>query len=202
MKEKGQAFSTFQLLIAAIVAVAILIILMQILGIITLPGPGDDPAVPMSDALKEASTSLASTKSARNINFTSDSPIVTSESIIYQAEIGLEPWQVCLSPGQFFEADEVQVDNVWGDTDKAWQVRADGMALRYARPGGQRTVNAIAICHHSGTALREYIDLYMGDMLKEDWMSGFHGGGRFECECLSGERSQQKCCLIALRYAS
>jgi len=48
---KGQAFSTFQLMIAAIVAIAILGVLMSILNVI--PQPGANPIQVMEDLLRD-----------------------------------------------------------------------------------------------------------------------------------------------------
>ena len=53
MGERGQAFSTFKLLIAAIVAVVILMILLSVLGFIDF-SPRNQPDVSAADALEDA----------------------------------------------------------------------------------------------------------------------------------------------------
>lgn len=158
----------------------------------------DHPLYTINPTFKGAVLSPPSTQSANYINFRASSQALTSEMLVVETEVGLEPWQVCLSPGELFGFGEVLVTNDFEqESKKFWYVREDGMAIKYT--GRQRNVNATAICHSSGTELREYIDEYLSGHIEEEWMDYPEKG--FKCACLEPGRADQKCCLIALRNA-
>lgn len=68
LNQKGQAFSVFKLLIAAIVAVFILTFLLQLLTIIPRPGQGD-PAEEASSKIKSLLTKLGTAESTTIVSF-------------------------------------------------------------------------------------------------------------------------------------
>jgi hypothetical protein len=101
LNEKGQAYSTFKLLIAAIVAMAILAILipiiMQVMGLITA-NPTDEAKQVMS-ALIDSPGSLKTTK---NVTFSPESDL-TGSALAERLAISQD--QICMSTGQFESVD-------------------------------------------------------------------------------------------------
>ena len=93
--QKAQASSTFQLLIAAVVALAMLGILMAILGVIKLPGTGDY-ADAIGNALDSASTSPASLKTTDSVNLQPKSEVVSRE-IALNSQSGVTESQLCFA---------------------------------------------------------------------------------------------------------
>lgn len=97
---KGQAASTFQLLIAAIVAIAILGVLMGILGIIPKP-PGQEPIAAATEVLNKASTtSMATPVVSKEATFNKDYPTLAAVSLA-KGDVGITENQINLSLGFF-----------------------------------------------------------------------------------------------------
>ncbi|MFA5746251.1 MAG: hypothetical protein WCX82_00035 [archaeon] len=90
LNNKGQASSTFQLLIAAVVALAILGVLLSILNVI--PGPNADPSNATKTLLKTQVDSPGAEQCTTKVTFTRSVSRVATESIT--AETGLDPEQV------------------------------------------------------------------------------------------------------------
>jgi hypothetical protein len=203
MNSKGQAFSTFQLLISAIVAITILVILLHILNLVQPPGTSENPAETIANIIKEAVNSPATMKGGGTVaTFKSNAPMVTSEAVAEKADVGLEPEQICISPGEFMEDTEILAPGESGsDTTKNWEAFEDGSKVRYR--GSTKNVNIVVVCHSTATKLLNTIEKYLEPDIKVGWMDGSQGepASSFKCRCLEDELyKNQKCCLVALRF--
>ncbi len=178
MDNKGQAFSTFQLLIAAIIAIVILIILLAILRVIPGISSTGDPVQATSDKLKDAATKLTQHFKTDIVTFTKGYTML-AKSIVTSAEVGLEEDQLCLSRGDF--GDETEI---WAVGDKHEYIKYKGSVPKDVK---------ISIVCDTGTNLEDTVRAYSGEAggLKEEWVS--------DCPCVG---SGEICCLIALRYRS
>ncbi len=97
--ERGQAFSAFQLLIAAVVAMAILGILMAIIGGIGPIGTHSDPTKQVADKIQEL-RERGGYEKTEVVTFDSDTKkYMRSSEIISEADVGMSTDQVCLSLG-------------------------------------------------------------------------------------------------------
>ncbi|MCX8190446.1 MAG: hypothetical protein N3F05_04445 [Candidatus Diapherotrites archaeon] len=197
MNSKGQAFSTFQLLISAIIALAILVILLSVLGIIpNLFNISQNPVDAMVDKIKDARNKPAVPVQGGKVNFTKDNRTVTTESIASVSGVGLEKEQICLSPGQFMGQAEIISKGQDGSKEKQWTVVEDGSRITYNKDNVQTTFTVI--CHSSATRLKTYIEEDLPE-IKVEWMDS----GSFKCKCLDNEQfKEQPCCLIVLKYSS
>ena len=92
MNQKAQTFSTFKLLISAIVAIALLTIMFNIMGLIPSLGQ-QDPQTKAIDLIKEATNPEYTTQKAK-VQFSAGNSI--SATAIENQGIGYE---VCVSPG-------------------------------------------------------------------------------------------------------
>lgn len=189
--EKGQAFSTFKLLIAAIVAVVILVILLSILGYIDF-SPRNQPLVGASDALKEAyqvpSQLVTNTQS---VTFTKDYTL-SRRAIVERANIGISEDQICLTLGDFqgmttsgFEGGVI-CSNVTGDCSNENKITYRG--------GGAKNIKFSVLCYE-GAELPDIVGTgpeAIYEDIDEDWVN--------QCECVTdADLQKQVCCMIALR---
>lgn len=153
----------------------------------------------IANSLKKASTNLASVQFAENIIFSKKTTTIKNDTITSRADIGLRGWQTCISPGQFFDEDEVEVSDFFGfdsESKELWKVLEDGGRLNYTGEKDNFAVGVKVICHSSATALKEFIKDYLDPQIKENWMHNPEKG--FKCTCLDEKFKDQKCCLIAL----
>ncbi len=107
LNQKGQAFATFRLLISAIVAIAILTILFNILGLIQLPGQGnpDDKAAELITSQVHKPGSPKTTDSA--VQFNRDDSI-SQTALANSSSAGLGFEQICVHPGDLKDLFEDQ----------------------------------------------------------------------------------------------
>ncbi|MEM4662945.1 MAG: hypothetical protein QXM75_02905 [Candidatus Diapherotrites archaeon] len=198
LNSKGQAFSTFQLLISAIIALAILVILMSVLGIIpNLFNISQNPVDAMVDKIKDARNKIAVPVHGGKVNFTRQNNTVTAEAIASVSSVGLEKEQICISPGQFMPQTEIVSRGEQPSKEKQWTAAEDGSRLIYNRDNIQTTFTVI--CHSSATRLKSYIEEDLEPNIKVEWMDS----GSFRCKCLDDDfYKEQTCCLIALKYSS
>ncbi len=189
--ERGQAFSTFKLLIAAIVAVVILMILLSILGYINF-SPRNQPIVSAADSLKAAYQTPSELVTSQKVTFTKSNNTLSRLTVVERANIGISPEQVCLSLGDFAGlAGQGGFDGgVDGDSPNVNRIMYKG--------GGSRDAKLSVLCY-TGANLPDII----GDgedaiytEIEKSWVDG--------CDCTdeSNDLSKQTCCLIALRVAT
>lgn len=100
MDSRAQASSVFQLLISAVVALAILMVLFSVLGIIRFD-IGSEPSKAASDQLKEAWNSPATLKTTQNVTFSPQQNIISPRGLADTSRVGISPEQICLSLGDF-----------------------------------------------------------------------------------------------------
>ncbi len=94
LSQRGQGSSVFQLLIAAVVAVAILGVLLNMIGVIKPPGSGDAASV-AKEKLKEAYSNKGTPRVSEKIQVRRDSGIITPQGVAGY-ELGIEASRVCL----------------------------------------------------------------------------------------------------------
>ena len=91
INQKGQSYSTFKLLISAIVAVAILAVLMQILGMVDIFQ--QDPNALTKQELTGALTNLGAPQIVKEAIF-SNGTVLSAQAISDNS--GIEPTQLCM----------------------------------------------------------------------------------------------------------
>jgi len=183
MNKKGQAFSTFQLLIAAVVAVVILVILLSILKIID---PWSlffgDPIQVTSNAVRDAVSTQLTPITTKVVRLT-ENYTLTSKAIANSAKAsGITDEQICLSLGDFSGADGW----VGGEGDK------DNIIIYKNR--GEKSIRLTAFCSVA-KELKENMEFYYAEgegELNPEWVS--------HCSCIT-EHPEEICCVVALRYA-
>ncbi len=173
MNRKGQAYSTFKLLIAAIVAVAILYILMSIIGII--PTIGGDIQTSTKQMIQKQSTmpgALDTTSSP--VSFGAGSNLAPSSLV---GNSGLSTTQICLSLGDHFENENLS---------------AQGFTImNNGRTSVQ--VKVSVVCNSSNDLLGSLAEMGLQDTFEE---------GQATCGCaLDDDTEVQRCCAVILRYA-
>ena len=99
MNLKGQAFSTFQLLIAAIVAIIILGILLQVLGIVNFNPPSTAALTNAANAVQKSKVELGGHIKTDEVPF-EPGTYISSKDIASKSAIGLSPEQICVVPDQ------------------------------------------------------------------------------------------------------
>ncbi len=190
MGQKGQAFSTFKLLIAAIVAVVILMILLSILNIIDF-SPRNQPIVGASDALEAAYQTPSALENSQSVTFTNGYTL-SKKAVVERANIGISEDQICLSLGDYQDMTTsgftggVICTGPDGDCSNENKISYDG--------GGNKTVKLSVLCY-DGDELAGIVgtgpDSIYED-LKEEWID--------QCECTTDtDLQKQICCAVMLR---
>ena len=177
MNENGQAYSTFKLLIAAIVAMAILAILipiiMQVLGLIKA-NPTDE-ATSLLSSLVDSPGNISRTK---EVIFEPGAALAASA---LSSKINIATDQICMSTGEF-ESDE--------DALFEWRESDDGDEQRLLYNGNSEQQAKIAIvCNNNLDSLLDDIDFYSID---------YDEGNDLENACSAICADRGKCCAIVL----
>ena len=92
LNQRGQEFSVFKLLISAIVAIVVLTLLLNILGIVDF-NPNTDPANAAENLLTSMDSSVYQEKVTARLDFTSENSINTAA---LAEATGLDREQICL----------------------------------------------------------------------------------------------------------
>ncbi len=178
MNNRGQAFSTFQLLIAAVVALAILVLLLNIIG--SLPTPGTTkPQAEAVNLIKSQVNSPSELRTSSNAVIFTREDSLNSRAIATSSGV-LTSSQVCISMGDF--ANEQDSDFV--DTNP----NASGDIVQY-QGSGQLRVKLSVICD-TGTELAN--DLQNNGIDDSTWMQSD--------KCQSVLSLSQTACVVALRF--
>lgn len=172
--QKGQAFDVFKLLIAAIVAVVILALLLEIIKQIVPPGA--NPVDKTNDLVKGLSNgNLAQYKLTEKVTFVRG--IILSNLAIANASGGsLQKEDVCVVPGDF--------DGVtgWGGTSN--------ISVQYSSPNNLQAIVG-AICDNgSRMADPDYFESYTGGAIASNWVGS--------CGCVRADNTQT-CCIVAVK---
>lgn len=177
INQKGQAFSTFKLLIAAIVAIAILTILLQVIGTISPLGQ-QDPGEEAIQQLKSYYNRPSEHKLTGEVFFDPEDSL--NGKAIAQSTGILSPDQVCISAGDFSEKEELFEE----DSD------LKGRSLVTYNGSSSFATKLSIICDTAG----ELGDDLKASGLEENYLSSCTSNGI----CTNEDR---RCCIIVLRAA-
>lgn len=172
MDEGGQAFSAFQLLISAVVAVAILGILMAILGMIN--PPTQNPTEAAKSLLQGLVNAPGTLQETAPVIFAQNTTI-SSEALV--TAVNLDPSQACLDLGEYEDDERFKLLQGSGGEVIQWT----GVSERKAK--------IAIVCAMSGPNLEDYVDNVYDDSLTEPDPP---------CDCYS---EGGRCCLIQLKKA-
>lgn len=174
MQEKGQAYSVFKLLIAAIVAMAILGILvpiiMQVMGIIT-----KDPIAETKTLISDLVNNPGTLRHTDAVTFQPNTAL-SADSLVEKTP--LSPEQVCFSKGAFEDTEFFQ--EIGSPVDK----------LLYTG-GSDRTVKIAVLCQRGLGKLEEDMDAYATAQDAEYLRAALLES----CECAE---ATQTCCAVIL----
>lgn len=175
LNHTGQAYSTFQLLIAAIVAVAILYILMSILGII--PNLGGDIVTTTKNMIQKQADSPGSLERSAAVGFNPGSNLAPSTLI---GNSGLSSDQVCINKGDFATNDKLVIHgkSLMNDGSTAVQVKVS------------------VTCNYSKDLINSLEEIGFQDVADT-----INDGETGVCDCPLDEDSNKKCCVVILKYA-
>ena len=170
MNRNGQAYSTFKLLIAAIVAMAILAILLPIiLKAINVFQP--HPTTEVTTVLNELVERPGTLRHTNEVVFQSDDSIAGAS---LANKLSISKNQICMSKGDFKDDEDFKL--LEGDNEHRIQYTGTS----------PRTVRMALICNVDQEALEEDFDFYDEEV------------GDYEIDCeVCGENS--KCCALYLR---
>ncbi len=178
MNTRGQAFSTFQLLIAAVVALAILVLLLNIIGSLPTPGTTKPQAEGVNLIKSQINSPSELRTSSNSVNFAKEDSL-NSKSIATSSGV-LTSSQVCISMGDF--ADETDSD--FRDTNP----NKTGDIIQYTG-SGQLRVKLSVLCD-TGTELAN--DLQNNGIDDAKWMQSD--------KCQDILALNQTACVVALRF--
>ena len=175
MDSKAQASSVFQLLISAIVAGAVLMILLQVLGVINF-GFNQAPDTAAADQLKDAWNHRATIKTTTsNVTFTSAASNINSVALADSSKVGISKEQICLSLGDFSTID-----------NPPFEINDDRTSITYT--GSSNKDARVSVYCYTGKELQSTLE-GLGTGLDPAWAG--------ECACAD---SEETCCLVALRF--
>jgi len=184
LNQKGQAFSVFKLLIAAIVAVVILGILLNILNII--PGLGqNNPNAEAATLIKNISNNTTNVQTSRDVQFNSQNNNLNARAIAQAADFVVQTDQICIFSGQFYTDDEES--KIFTETG--------GTSITYT--GTASSVNAAikGMCDRGSF----YTDVEFDTFITDPDMEAYGPEGEFSesCGCIA-EDNPGKCCVLLL----
>lgn len=172
MNSKAQSFDVFKLLIAAVIAVVILSVLMNLLSSIFLPT--GKPIEVAGRTVKSLRTPLYTITSSEPVTFTPKDSI--NRDALAEQVSGLLPSQICLSAG------------VYSTNEALWNQGEGLSSVMYTGTTNQE-VKFRGVCGRAGR-LKEGDFFGDKEILKQDWFTG-------DCACLT-EEDDQECCLMAI----
>lgn len=180
---RGQSapFSTFKLLIAAIIAVAILVLLLNALGFFSITPVGADPLNVAADLVRDLSERKVVLSPEKEVVFQPNT-VLTAEAIAETSKAELSGKQICLSAGAFelLGADFFSVDPLRSK-------------LEYKGDTPFRT--KMRVFCDEGWKLK-------GDVQKYFSLAGLSASQAAECPCYSTPvLNSQICCFITLESA-
>jgi len=143
LNKKGQASSTFQLLIAAIVALAILGVLMSVLNVI--PGMNTKPGDATKTLLKTQTNAPGEEQCTTKVTFDTSNSRLATQSITM--ETGLDASQV-----YFDDPEKLSQFEISGTSD------VDNQLLRYKQTSSYKVLMCV-VCSNSLDTLQSAIEL-------------------------------------------
>ena len=175
--QRGQAFSVFELMIAAIVAIAILFVLLPIITNIS----GGGAALAPKDAISNALASIKNGGSTTTQVFElSPDLIITSQDF---SEKGFDPHSILFDRGEF------------SDTQITANISATGEYYLFTYDGStKQRAKANVYCQLTGTAL---LNVLTDLTIEADAISDIEA----LCQPNGEEGEYQPCCLVVLKRA-
>lgn len=173
MNSKGQAFSTFQLLIAAVIALMILVLLVNIISNIIIPG-GQDPSSEAVQLLNSAINSPSELKVSKEVTFRPGASL--NSKAIAEKTGSLTENQVCVSGG------DVQ--------EEVFSLSPNGKILTY-NGSSASNFKLYVICDKPGAELQN--DLAENQL--EDSSDWFEGD---VCSSILDSGNKSRGCLVAV----
>lgn len=178
LSSRGQSFDVFQLLIAAIVAGAILVILLNIITIIT--PPGSNIAADATSLVKTGLTSSYGSPVHKSRLTIESQGILSPVTIAKETDISAS--DICVSAGDFM------------DQETLFKPVGRG-GIQYLG-SGKKQIGLNVVCGR-GQDLADglgYISNY-----DSGWLANCGGdGGSWECDPTANSTSNQTCCVVAL----
>jgi len=169
LNNKGQAYSTFKLLIAAIVALAILMILMSIISSI-FPFFRNDPTEKTSELLNNLYKSPETIKTVEDVTFTPDY-VLSALALSERLPLGRE--DICMSLGDYGDEENFELQTV-GHHRIVWNGSSN------------KLTDIVVTCNINEEMLMDGIE---GTIFTErDWDRDI------DCSICEG-----RCCLVALK---
>lgn len=155
LNNRGQAFSVFELMIAAIVAVAILFVLLPILGGITTGGVGG-PRDAIGNTL--ASVSSGGSFTSQEFTLTKDTPITSSQF----TKEGFDSRSIIMAVDSRLDEQMPNAFKLESDTG----VENPGSYTAVVYTGNQSlSLKARVICESTGTTLQTTLNLIEGSVV-------------------------------------
>ena len=175
MNDRGQAYSVFRLLIAAIVAVAILAILIPI--IMNIFPPGNDISAVTKQLVQKQEGMPGALDTSTEVIFKTGSSLAPSA---IAGNTGLTAEQVCLHKGDFIDNEFIKVQ---GQT--IMNVGSSDIQMKVS-----------VICNQTNKILTSINELEIFQTeLDFDGTDGI-------CQCpIESDTATQKCCAVMLRYS-
>jgi hypothetical protein len=173
MNNRGQAFSTFQLLIAAVVALAILVLLLNIIGSLPNLG-GQKPNKIASDLVASQVNAPSELRTSNPVAFTKEDSL--NAKAIASASGVVTEGQLCLSTGNFVAGEDFDYSG------------ADNGVIKYNGTANLRV--RISVLCDTGSQIAD--DLSDNGYDDPNWAAN-------DCPDLSN--LNQTACIIALRFA-
>ncbi len=175
MNNRGQAFSTFQLLIAAVVALAILVLLLNIIGSLPNLG-GQKPNKIASDLVASQVNAPSELRTSNPVTFTKEDSL--NAKAIASASGVVTEGQLCISMGDFI------------GSESDFNPVGTGV-LQYSGASNLR-VRISVLCD-------------TGNQIIDDLAANGYGDAGWESDCSNAANPiteiPQTACIIALRYA-
>jgi hypothetical protein len=180
---RGQAFSVFKLLIAAIIAIAILVILFRILSSIPNVTGQEDPVEQSAQLVQQLKTKrMYHVKSEQKVKFKPNGAL-SARTISELAQAGLTADQICVSAGDYIDKEDLFVT-----TD-------DGRRVDYKGKQPMDTRISV-ICALGGPDMLDEIEAEYGDSGDVHIRKWFDG---ISCKCFEDDFVEDTCCLVAVR---
>jgi hypothetical protein len=192
LRDDGQSFAVFKLLIAAIIALVILSILLSLLkiGPFFKPSPVDE----IARVIELAKDKRFQVMNSREVIFQPNETI-TSIAIANTANVGLTADQICLSEGDFIAPSKGK---------PLFEDVSAGLGKTISYMGNQPIAVTFTVICGTGRKdrdVREIIKEYYPEEKTDVQITKWFGSGDSgkQCGCFDREMWEQTCCLVAVR---
>ena len=182
LNQKGQAFSVFNLLIAAVVAVVLLALLLSILAQIVPPGSSQDPPIAAASIVKDAVSNKASLQQTSEVIFVTNTSL-NRRALALETEGKINDNEVCVG----ISTDDFQDS----DNEDVWFVN-DSTSITY-KGSDRRRAHIMVICD-SISRIDEGTDSYFEDFTADEFQEDYFDN----CQCFD-EDNIETCCFVLIK---